>query len=154
MLRFCKDSPHYKSLMDFWEDLLEENYREKGEDPDPPLWFDTYSTAIDAAGESNLLALFRHIGIAEKLIYKTRAEIEKDYPNDFLKYFKAVRFPDGGTGPFKETVFEKTLDNVTSAWKTLYNGLKSELFMAQVIKNWNLDTGVDMNSGLVTFWTA
>ena len=154
MLRFCRESPHYKSLMEFWEELLTESYREKGEEPDPPFWFDTYSTAIDAAGESNLLALFRHIGIAEKFIYKTRAEIEKDYPGDFVKYFKAVKIPTGGTGPFKEMVFEKVLVNVTSAWKALYDGLKTELFVAQVVRNWNLDTGVDMNSGLVTFWAA
>jgi hypothetical protein len=154
MLRFCKESSHYESLMEFWEELLEENYREKGEEPDPSLWFDTYSTAIDSAGESNLLALFRHIGIAEKLIYKTRAEVEKDYPNDLAKYFKTVKFPGGGTGPFKEMVFEKALNNVASAWKTLYDGLKTELFVAQVIRNWNLDTGVDMNSGEITFWAV
>jgi hypothetical protein len=154
MLRFCRESPHYQSLMDYWEELLEENYREKGEEPEPPLWFDTYSTAIGAAGESSLLAFFRHIGVAEKLIYKTRAEIEKDYPNDVAKYFKAVKFPGGGTGPFKEIVFEKALNNVTAAWKMLYGGLKTEIFVAQVIRNWNLDTGVDMNSGEVTFWAV
>jgi hypothetical protein len=36
----------------------------------------------------------------------------------------------------------------------LYGGLKTEIFVAQVIRNWNLDTGVDMNSGEVTFWAV
>jgi hypothetical protein len=152
MLKFCKDSPHYKSLMDFWETLLEESYKEKGEEPEPPLWFNTYSTAIGAAGESKLLAFFRHLGIAEKYIYKTRAEIEKEYPDDLVKYFEVVKLPDGETGSFNELVFIKALNNVTAAWRKLYDGLKLEIEVAQILKNWNLDTGVDMNSGQVTYW--
>lgn len=152
MLRFCKDSPYYKNLMDFWEVLLEENYKDKDEEPEPPLWFNTYSTAIGAAGESKLLAFFRHLGIAEKYIYKTRAEIENDYAADFIKYYKSVKLPDGKMGSFNELGFKKALDNVTSAWKKLYDGLKSQILVADILKNWNLDTGVDMNTGQVTYW--
>jgi hypothetical protein len=151
MLKFCKDSLHYKDLMALWEALLEENYK-KSEDPAPPFWFDTYSMAIGAAGESNLLAFFRHLGIAEKYIYKTRAEIESGYPDDFLKYYKSVKLPDGKMGSFDELVFKKALDNVTFAWKKLYDGLKSQIVVADILKNWNLDTGVDMNTGQVTYW--
>ncbi len=152
MLKFCKESPFYKDLMAFWESLLEQNYREKGEDPEPPFWFDTYSMAIGAAGESNLLAFFRHLGIAEKYIYKTRTEIESDYPNYFLKYYKTVKLPNGEMGSFNELVFKKALDNVGNAWKILYDGLKSQIVVADILKNWNLDTGVDMNNGQVTYW--
>lgn len=152
MLKFCKDSPHFRSLMEFWENLLEVSYREKGEEPEPALWFNTYSTAIGAAGESKIFAFFRHLGIAEKLVYKTRSEIEKLYPDDWIKYFKAVKLPDWTTGPFNDLVFMKALNNVTSAWRNLYDGLKSQIVVAEVLRNWNLDTGVDMNSGQVTFW--
>jgi hypothetical protein len=98
------------------------------------------------------LAFFRHLGIAEKLVYKTRSEIENLYSDDLVKYFKAVKLPDGTTGPFNDLVFIKALNNVTSAWRKLYDGLKSQIVVAEVLKNWNLDTGVDMNSGQVTYW--
>ncbi len=154
MLKFCEESSYYKSLMEFWENLLEENYKEKGEEPNPPLWFTTYSTAIATAGESKLAAFFRHLGIAEKYIYKTRAEIENEYPDDLVKYFKAVKLPDGKTGLFKELVFINALNNVTGAWKNLYDGLKAQIVVAEILRNWNLDTGVDMNTGQVTYWAA
>ncbi len=152
MLKFCEASPYHKSLMEFWEQLLEENYKEKREQPNPPLWFTTYSTAISAAGESKLAAFFRHLDITEKYIYKTREEIEKEYPNDLIKYFKAIKLPDGKIGPLNELVFIKAMNNITSAWKTLYDGLKAPIIVAEILRNWNLDTGVDMNSGQVTYW--
>jgi hypothetical protein len=155
MVKFCKGSEYFNELMDFWTGLVLSNYPDKGEEPHPAFWFTTYGEAIDAAeGGSELVALFRHIGLGANLIYKTSIEIKNDYPQDYLKYFKEVKLPGGGVGPFKEMVFEKAMDNVTSAWRMLHDGLRAQIVVGQIIRDWNLDTGVDMDSmeGRVTYW--
>ncbi|MFB3885136.1 MAG: zinc dependent phospholipase C family protein [Thermodesulfobacteriota bacterium] len=153
VIKFCDESRYFVELIDFWTELMLSNYPEKKEEPRPAIWFITYGEAIDAAeGGSQFVALFRHIGLGASLIYKTSEEIEKEYPQDYLKYFKEVRLPGASKGPFKEAAFEKAMDNVISAWKKLYEGLKSEIVVSQIVKNWNLDTGVDMGSGEVTYW--
>ncbi len=155
MVKFCDESRYFDELMDFWGELILSNYQEKNEESHPTLWFTTYGEAIDAAeGGSEFVALFRHIGLGVNLIYKTSEEIEKDYPQDYSKYFKEVKLPGASMGPFKEMAFEKAMNNVINAWRKLYDGLKSEIVVAQILKNWNLDTGVDMGSseGEVTYW--
>jgi hypothetical protein len=101
-----------------------------------------------------LVALFRHIGLGVNLIYKTSQEIDNDYSQDYVKYYKEVKLPGGGIGPFKEMAFEKAMGNVVNAWRIIFGGLKSEIVIGQIVKNWNLDTGVDMESpeGRVTYW--
>lgn len=155
MIKFCRKSEYFQELMDFWQELTIDNYKDKGEEPHPTLWFTTYAEAIDIAeGGSELVALFRHIGIGEKLIYKTREEIEKDYPQDYIKYFRAIKLPGGSVGTFQRDGFEKAVTNVSEAWKMLFDGFGSEIVVAQIIRNWNLDTGVDMDSPerIVTYW--
>ena len=155
MVKFCKESEYFDELMNFWQKLTVDNYQEKNEEPHPKLWFATYSEAIDAAeGGSELVALFRHIGIGEKLIYKTRTEIEKDYSQDFLNYFKKIMLPNGSYGSFQKDAFDKSVINVADAWKKLYDGLNTDIIVTQIIKNWNLDTGRDMDATeqTVTYW--
>jgi hypothetical protein len=155
MVKFCDESRYFDGLMDFWKKLILSNYQEKYEEPHPVLWFVTFGEAIDTAeGGSQFVALFRHIGLGVNLIYKTSEEIKKDYPQDYLKYFKKVKLPGGSTGSFKKVAFEKAMNNVITAWKKLYDGLKSEIVVTRIVKNWNLDTGVDMGSseGEVTYW--
>jgi hypothetical protein len=155
MIKFCNESKYFDELMDFWKELILSNYQEKNEEPHPTLWFTTYGEAIDAAeGGSELVALFRHIGLGVNLIYKTSQEIENGYSQDYVKYYKEVKIPGGGIGPFKEMAFEKAMGNVVNAWGIIFGGLKSEIVVGQIVKNWNLDTGVDMESpeGRVTYW--
>jgi hypothetical protein len=155
MVKFCKESKYFDGLMDFWKKLALDNYPEKGEEPHPSTWFTTYGEAIDAAeGGSEWVALFRHIGLAKGLIYKTSAEIETECPQHYVNYFAQVKVPGGMKVPFRERVFEKAIDHVVSAWKTLFEGLKSPLVVSHLVKNWNLDTGVDMESpeGTITYW--
>jgi hypothetical protein len=153
MIKFCDESRYFDELMDFWKNLILANYGEKNEEPDPTFWFTTYGAAIDTEeGGSEFVALFRHIGLGVNLIYKTSEEIKKYYPEDYLRYFKEVKLPGGRIGPFKKMAFEKAMNNVIDAWRKLYDGLKSEIVVTPIVKNWNLDTGVDMESGEVTYW--
>jgi len=156
MIGFCGESKVFDKVMDFWKDQIILNYSEKNEEPHPSRWFTTYKEAIDLAeGGSTLVAIFRHIGIGEDFIYKTRDEIEEETLSDnYAKYFEKTRLPGNKVGTFTD-VFQKTVDNVLVAWKSAYDNLISNTQFTGLIKNWNLDTGVDMDSKNqeVTYWT-
>lgn len=154
-LKFCSRSEHFDSLMDFWTELGTKTYSDKNAEPEPKLWFTTYTEAIDTAeGGSDIVALFRHLGIGSGFIYKAKDEIISQYSQDYEKYYTKAKLPDGRVGSFSKNGFERAVDNVVDAWNKLYAGLTSTINVASLIKNWNLDTGVDMDSsdGAVTYW--
>jgi hypothetical protein len=157
ILKFCKESEHFDGLIEFWKHQVLYNYQDKGEEPHPALWFSTYTEAIDAAeGGGNIVGLFRHLGIGSGYIYKPKDEILANYPEYHEKYFLKVRLPDGSIGYFPKDGFDKTVNNVTEAWGSLYQGLSLAQFAASsFVKNWNLDTGVDMDSPRheVSYWS-
>ncbi len=154
-IKFCGDSQHFNAVMDFWEGLSVKTYLDKNERPNPKLWFTTYSEAIDTAeGGSGIVALFRHLGIGSGFIYRTKDEITASYSQQHEKYFTKVKLPGDNIGLFSKDGFEKAVNNVVSAWNRLYAGLRSNITIAEVVKNWNLDTGVDMATPerTVTYW--
>lgn len=155
-LKFCRESPHVHALIEFWTEQIAKAYPAKDEDPDPALWLETYSDAIDLAeGGASIVALFRHIGrLVRDYTYSTREEIVTEYPDRLRAYSLEVKLPAGETGSFRESAFDYAVANVTAAWNTLYAGLTEDIAVASVVKNWNLDTGVDMDSasGAVTYW--
>ncbi len=153
-VHFCEASSHFGGLMDFWKDLIISGYADKHEEPHPELWFTTYTLGIDAADANSVFtALFRHVGLGTSYIYKTANEIQTNYRKEYVKYFQAVTIPDKTTTSFS-TVFAKTLDNITAAWKAIYDGLAPDGPPVKIVKDWYLDTGVDMQSPgkEVTYW--
>lgn len=154
MVHFCKASSHFDALMDFWKDLLISGYTDKHEEPHPELWFNTYTLGIDAADANSVfVALFRHAGLGDGFVYKTANEIKTDCAEEYMKYFQAVNLPNKTRTSFN-SVFAKTVDNITAAWKAIYEGLAPEGPFIKVVKAWNLDTGVDTQSPgkEVTYW--
>lgn len=147
ILMSCKKSPHFNDLMAFWAEQLKSNYREKNETPSPSLWFSTYEKAVDVAdGDSSLVVLSRHIQKIEPYIYETKETLIKKYPDRYKNYFSQVKLPCEKTGAFIPDGFERAVANVLSAWSQLYAGFTSEIAVANIIKNWDLDTGVDQDS--------
>ena len=156
VLKFCGDSPEFPALMGFWKKQLLATYPEKENDSDPALWFSTYTKAIDVAeGGSGIVAFFRHAGLDGNFLYHNKAELLADYPQYCESYYRKVTLPANGTGAFKKEGFERAVLNVIAAWSFLYDGLTDDAAVAEIIRNWNLDTGVDMDSappGDVTYW--
>ena len=154
ILKFCGKSDYFDGLMTFWKDLVARNYQDKKEQAHPALWVKTYSEAIDTAeGGSTVVGFFRHLGIADNYFYMPKEEIVTNYPEFHAKYYENVKLPDGSTASFREAGFEKAVRNVVIAWGALYLGLRSGV-APRIVKNWNLDTGVNMDSptGEVTYW--
>ena len=121
ILKFCKASDHFDDVMEFWRQLLQSNYSEKNEEPDPPLWFSTYTEAIDlAGGDSALVALFRHIGTVKNYIYETRQQIITEHPDRYESFYAQIKLPSDKKGDFLTDGFERAVGNVLEVWGTLY----------------------------------
>jgi hypothetical protein len=155
VLKFCNNSASFDALMDFWKSQVIKNFSDKNEEPHSGLWFTTYTNAIDAAeGGSDIVAIFRHAGIGTSLLYQPKETILSKHVDLNTNYFEAVKLPSGRVGSFKKEGFEKAVNNVIDAWNKLYVGLATDTYVADTIKNWNLDTGVDQDSIAkdVTYW--
>ena len=154
-LKFCRESPHFEELLEFWKEHLLASYPNLAGEPEPGLWFTTYTTAIDAAEDDfGVVALFRHLGLGKKYIYRTAAEIRQNSPNDVRDYYDQVKLPTGQIGHFKEDGFDKAVKHIVDAWASMYQSITSfGLDISMIIRNWNLDTGVDMNNiPALSFW--
>jgi hypothetical protein len=154
ILKFCAKSPHFSALMEFWKRQLLQNYADKAEEPHPSFWFKTYTEAVDLAEGGSAAGIFRHVA-GENCVYKSEAEIRGAFPEHCEKYFQKVKLPNGSTGAFMSNGFDKAVANVASVWSALFSDLGSTAAtMSRVIKNWNLDTGENMDSPgkEVTFW--
>ena len=157
ILKFCQESPHIEALVEFWTGQTVKAFSVKNEFPDPAFWLETYSDAVDAAeGGSSIVALFRHIGTIREYTYNTREDIVSTYPDRLRQYYQEIKLPTGATGPFREFGFNRAVANVTAAWNALYAGLSTNIAIASVVRNCNLDTGVDMDSpsGVVPYWVV
>lgn len=156
ILKFCGESEKdFEALMKFWRKLTGKTYPDAGEESDPSLWFKTYSAAIDIAeGGSSIVALFRHAGVGRKFFYKTQEEIVSQRSEDQEKYYNRVKLPGDGTGSFLTAGFDRAVDNVADAWRQMYEGFESEVEIDRVVRNWNLDTGIDMDATdeTKTYW--
>jgi hypothetical protein len=154
-LKFCKESLYFAELLDFWRDQLASNYPGMAHDPEPHTWFTEYTDALDAAEGGRVAAVFRHLGVGGNYFYRNPEDIRANAPEDYQQYYTEVKFPGGGSGPFRPNGFDRAVTNVVNIWKTLYGGLSSPgLHVSQVVKNWNLDTGGDQDAGgIVTFWS-
>ncbi len=154
-LKFCAHSAYFGQLMEFWQQQALANYGYKEEEPHPSLWFKTYTEAVDSAeGGSETVALFRHLGIAEGYLYKTSEEIRENHKDHYHRYYGKVLLPDGSKGSFRDDVFERAVNNVLEAWKKYYAGLITASSVNNIVRNWNLDTGEDMEQPgkVVTYW--
>lgn len=155
ILKYCRESPHIEDLIGFWTEQTVKAHAEKHEEPSPGLWLETYSDAIDVAeGGSGVVALFRHLETVREYTYSTREDIAANAPDRLKRFYTDIKLPDGGMGSFRELGFNRAVANVTTAWNAFYNGLTSDVVVANVTRNWNLDTGVDMGTrdGTVTYW--
>lgn len=102
ILKFCRDSLHIDAMVEFWTNQTVKAFSAKNEEPDPGLWLETYSDAIDVAeGGSSIVALFRHIGTIREYTYNTREEIVSNHPDRLRQFYTEMKLPDGGTGSFR-----------------------------------------------------
>jgi hypothetical protein len=86
-------------------------------------------------------AIFRHILGMAGFNYKKASEITT---GERQKYIEKVQLPNGLEDHY-DSVFKNVVDRVVAVWEKLFENITQGTpdKVAEYIKDWNLDTGVD-----------
>lgn len=136
-------------ISSLWGGALESSYPDIASQNAPQLdrWHGQFGYMVNKIAEEGdwLSAISRHVSRDIGFGYPPEAELEGEYLTD-------LPTPNGGTIEF-EALFNLAHHNVNNAWgavsRAVFNKDMAEL---RSIKNWNLDSGVDQDTGNVTFW--
>ena len=131
--------PHIKM---FWTDILKAAHPNASvyfEDIVPDTWHKNYKARVDFAADSR--SIFRHVlDIVNAPRYVPWIQIKQD---ERSKYIDGVVVPGGTKLPY-EKVFSQAVDRIVATWKKLFPFIDTgKVPSAVLVKDWNLDTGVD-----------
>ena len=144
----CSDpSDHDKNrihseIYKFWKDLLEKAHPHATEyfsDIDPDRWHHNYKGTVNFVVDPG--AIFRHVVGLTGRDYKKWEDIPS---GDREKYVEKISLPNGKKSSYDD-VFKKAVDMIVDIWLKLFEDVSkgNEKRVAEYIKDWNLDTGVD-----------
>lgn len=132
----------HPDIRTFWSDLLKSahpNAQEYFDSIDPDKWHYNYKGRVNFIVDPG--AIFRHILGMAGFNYKKASEITTE---ERQKYIEKVQLPKGLEDHY-DSVFKNVVDRVVAVWEKLFEnitrGIPDEV--AEYIKDWNLDTGVD-----------
>jgi len=150
-LKACIDHPSFDKVAFFWAAHAEVNCSMAGPFPTERI-IKSYVKELDTAEGGNALArAFRHFGI--DYAYRTYSDITKNSPELVKKYYSDIQLPNGMTGSFLKHGFEYAARNLVAVWSKIERSLFSTENISSIIPNWNLDTGVDQDSAVRTYWS-
>lgn len=138
-------------VVEFWTVHAEVNSPTAGKFPADRI-IESYNKELDTAEGGNAFAkLFRHIGSA--YIYRTHSDISKNSPELVEQYYSNIQLPNGLTGSFPKDGFEYAVRNLVAVWSKIERSLFSKENIANIVPNWNLDTGIDQEAETRTYWS-
>jgi hypothetical protein len=151
LLRACQDDPSFEAVCGFWEDAARLAYPEKMAINLKEV-FQAYTRTIDLAEGGNKMArLFRHFG--SEFVYDTYETLITTHSDRVEEYYRSVRLPSGAQGAFIDHGFFHAAENVGNVWKEVERSLLVTKTFAEVLPNWDLDTGIDRNTEMKTYWS-
>ncbi len=155
----CKSAHYFSDVMAFWKHLVDTTYPGKEPEADPESWFKTFRLLFDEADNKGGLAMIsRHVahGWSRSKVYRKASDLRQNFQDDCDKYYDNIKLPYGRTGSFFVDGFQKSIANVIETWNTLWFGLSNPLAVAELIPNWNLDTGrvIGALDDDITLWRA
>lgn len=128
----------------FWPELLRVAHPHASsyfKDIDPDEWHKNYKARINFISDTR--SIFRHVlDITNAPRYIAEAEIS---PADREKYINNVLIPDQPNGISYDALFDKTVDLVVSKWKAIFPLVENGNTSTLPVKDWDLDTGVDVS---------
>jgi hypothetical protein len=150
-LKACIEHSSFNKVADFWAAHAEVNCPFADSFPIKNI-IDSYVKELDTAEGGNAFAIaFRHFGL--KYIYRTYNDIMTKSPGLVEKYYSNIRLPNGMIGTFRKDGFEYAVKNLVVAWSKIERSLFSTENIADIIPNWNLDTGIDQDTSIRTYWS-
>jgi hypothetical protein len=151
LLRDCSNHSEFRKVIEFWDSHAFMNY------PSAPKmsgadFVDKFISLLDLAeGGGSLAKAFRHLGV--ELIYRTEADLRKNYANEVKNYYENICLPTGLRGSFRINGFDYAVKNTVDVLSRIDRSLFTTDNVITIIPNWNLDTGVDQVSGVRTYWS-
>jgi len=126
----------------FWMELLKAAHPDAAEyfkHIDPDTWHKNYKERVDFASDGR--SIFRHVlDIANAPRYVPWAEIGQTERN---KYIDNIALPNGKTSQYGK-LFDQAVDRIATTWSAMFTHIdKGTAPPATLVKDWNLDTGVD-----------
>jgi len=155
IVKMCSDQEDeeciHPAIRTFWGQALMDSHpggREKFDHILIDEWHENFLSVISFA--QSPVPVFRHFGEEKYLVYKRVEDFDSE---EWRKFIEEVRLPGGGTGRFREKVFEKAVAELVEVWHRLFVDIEHRNLpnLASYIKNWNLDTGVDEDK--IHFWS-
>ena len=146
-----KDKIH-PILLVFWRDVLKTHFPNDYQDhrPDIDQWHDQFEDWIGIAGRP--LFVGRIVDPNHKYTYKRSYEIT---PKERESFLDRLPLPDGEFGTYERDVFPKAVGHVTDQWAFLSKGIligNIDQFLSG-ITNCDLDTGRDLQTGNLVYWS-
>lgn len=134
----------------FWADLLKHLHEEELPQlgaPDPAEWHRGFQKIVDTAEEGyRLFPLARHVAVdVLGLTYPLRDEVD-------LQYITRLDTPEGPKS--YDEIFDRGVRNIVAAWKLVSDGLNGGTEYASKIRDWNLDTGKDLETNQYGYWSV
>lgn len=144
------ESRIHPEIYTFWSEILKAahpNAFEFFDDIDPDKWHYNYKGRVNFVVDPGVI--FRHVFGMMGFSYKKEADIEQE---ELEKYINKVNLPNNQTDHY-DNIFEATVEKVVDAWKGIFEDITHNRpdRVAEYIKDWNLDTGVDESH--IDFWT-
>ena len=133
----------HPQISTFWKELLEASHKNAKEyfgEITPDKWHYNYRAGVNFVADPG--AIFRHVIGLTGRAYRREAEITLE---EREKYIEKIKLPNGATSHYDE-ICSKTMGLIVDTWTKLFKDIGSEKpsdTVAEYIKDWNLDTGVD-----------
>lgn len=126
----------------FWADLLKAVHPNAAgyfEEIVPDTWHKNYKNRVDFAADSR--SIFRHVlDIVNAPRYIPWDQIKQE---ERAKYIDNVALPVGTKQPY-DKLFSQAADRIATTWSALFTHIDMGTDPpATLVKDWNLDTGVD-----------
>ena len=136
------DDRIHPEIASFWKQLLQVTHphaQQYFSDIDPDRWHYNYKSTVNFTVDPG--AIFRHAVNLTGRAYKKKSDITAQ---ETEKYLAKVKLPDGNVSDY-DSVFLNAVGLVVDAWLRLFQDIEEGKWqaLARLVKDWNLDTGVD-----------
>jgi hypothetical protein len=150
-LKASFQDPSFSNVAQFWTVHAEVNCPTVDKFPADKI-IESYIKILNTAEGANAIAkASRHFG--SDYIYRTYGDILENSPELVKKYYSNIQLPNGLTGSFRKDGFDYTVKNLVAIWSKIDRSFFSTENITNIIPNWNLDTGIDQQTDIKTYWS-
>ncbi len=150
-LMSCFQHPSLKKVEDFWAIHAKINCPTVGDFPVDKIMKSYIEILSTAEGGNEIAKVSRHFG--SNYFYSTHSDLMEKSPELVKKYYSNIQLPNGLMISFQTDGFDYAVKNLVAIWSKIDRSFFSTENIANIIPNWNLDTGIDQETDIKTYWS-